>query len=635
MILFGHVQETGNARPRARLLASFFLLCATVGEVRAQSLKAEVVLDGIGKSLAKELEPVSSIARKPTRYSALAPMRRAAEADALALQAALQSKGFFAAGVTSDVSRQGDTAQVIFTIDRGERFVITGYELDYVDDVSDGRPADFAALDLKPKREPTGAAIQKVQQDILLKLWSRGFLGADAAGHQVKADFSTQTATVVYRVRSGKRAFFGSIEVQGLTRTDPDYVRMFRTFEDGALASRSAIDEYRERLSETGLFTEIDLQPQLPDDEGRTTVLARLSERKHRTLGGGLAFATDIGPTTSAFWENRNFLRRGETLRAALAVSAPVQEASASFQKTRPRLPGYYGFDVILRNEDTEAYNAQTTSMGASLGKYWADRRLTTEGGVRFQYSAITERQCFVAGSIVQLEGTTACDDVGGTLSGDEDQFRAVSTPMTVTWDSQDNPLDPQEGLLARGNVTPFFGTVGFTKVDLAYHDRVFWGDKDGGTFAGRLHVGAIYGASRADIPATERFFAGGGGSIRGYAFQEASPIDPTTADILGGASLVEVNLELRQHVTDALEVAIFTDAGGAFESNTPDFEQVLVGAGLGIRYHTPLGPVRLDVAIPLEKRNVVASQLNAEGEPLNTFDDEAFHFYIALGQPF
>ncbi|NRA31194.1 MAG: BamA/TamA family outer membrane protein [Parvularculaceae bacterium] len=611
------------------------MLWLTLATAQAQSLKADVTLEGIGKTLSKELKPVSSIARNPERYNALAPLRRAAEADALALTAALQSKGYYAATVRSDVSRQNNTATVIFTIDRGELFTITGYKLSYVDEVADDRPADFAALDLKPKKEPTGAAIKKLQDDILLKFWSRGFLGADSAGHEVKADFSNHQAEIIFHIQSGKRAFFGSIEVQGLERTDPDYVRMFRTFEEGQLASRTDIDTYKERLSETGLFTEIDLQPQLPDAEGRTTILARLSERKHRTLGGGLAFATDIGPTASAFWENRNFLRRGETLRASIAVSAPVQEASASFQKTRPRLPGYYGFDVILRNEDTEAYNAQTVSMGSSLGKLWADRRLTTEGGVRFQYSAITERQCFVDGSIVQLTGTTACADVNGTLSGDEVEFRAISTPLTVTWDSQDDPLDPQQGLLARGNITPFFGTVGFTKVDLAYHDRVFWGEQDGGTFAGRLHLGAIYGASRADIPATERFFAGGGGSIRGYAFQEASPIDPTTADILGGASLVELNLELRQHVTDAIELAVFTDAGGAFEANTPDFEQVLVGAGVGIRYHTPLGPVRLDVAIPLEKRTVVASQVNDEGAPINTFDDEAFHFYIALGQPF
>jgi len=623
------------ARRMARAILFLTIGLMSLGWAQAQNLKAEVTIEGLGKTLTKELRSVSSIARKPTRYSALAPLRRAAEADAAALVQALQSKGFYAATVTSDVQREGNKATVLFTVDRGEPFKVVSQTILYTDDQDRPRPVTLKDLGLNPLNEPTGAAIKQKQQDILLKLWARGYLGAAGQAHEVKANFKEHTAEVIFRVRSGAEAFYGSIEVQGLERTDPDYVRMFRTFEQGQLANRTEIDEYRERLAETGLFSEIDIQPQLPDGEGQTTILARLSERKHRTLGGGLAFATDVGPTANAFWENRNFLKRGETLRAALAVSAPIQEGTLSFQKARPRLPGRYGFDVILRNEDTEAYNAQTVSLGGGMAKLWADRRLTTEAGLRYQYSAITERECFLNGGVVDLDGSTTCDDVGGNLTSDESLFRAVSTPLTITWDSQDQPLDPQDGLLASLNVTPFFGTVDFTRIQTSYVDRVFWGPQDGGTLAGRIHVGAIYGADRADIPATERFFAGGGGSIRGYAFQEASPIDPATADILGGASVVELNLEVRQHVTDAIELAVFADAGGAFEANTPDFDNVLLGAGIGIRYHTPIGPLRVDVAVPLEKRNVVATQLNAEGQPLNSFDDEAFHFYIALGQPF
>ncbi|MEE4210628.1 MAG: BamA/TamA family outer membrane protein, partial [Parvularcula sp.] len=254
--------------------------------------------------------------------------------------------------------------------------------------------------------------------------------------------------------------------------------------------------------------------------------------------------------------------------------------------------------------------------------KLWLNDNLTTEGGITYQYSDIRNREAEEAEVPREavIENTT---------------FQAVSFPISVIWNNQTSVLDPQEGWFGAFSVVPFVGSTNFTRIEIGASDRVFWGEDDGGTLAGRFRLGAIYGAERSDVPAPERFFAGGGGSLRGYAFQEASPIDRVSGDILGGASIAEFNIELRQHVTENIELAAFTDVGGAFTSNNPDFENVLVGAGIGVRYHTPIGPIRVDVAVPLERREFFIDDPEAEDGRRRIFQDDAFQFYIAIGQPF
>ena len=155
---------------------------------------------------------------------------------------------------------------------------------------------------------------------------------------------------------------------------------------------------------------------------------------------------------------------------------------------------------------------------------------------------------------------------------------------------------------------------------------------------AGRARLGASIGASGTDLPATERFYAGGGGSVRGYAYQEAGPIDRETGNPTGGASVAEVNLEARYRFRENMQLAVFTDGGTVFESETPDFSgEFLVGAGIGFRYLTPIGPVRLDIATPLDKREIRGLRENDDGvlEEQTIFKDDPIQVYIALGQPF
>jgi translocation and assembly module TamA len=136
---------------------------------------------------------------------------------------------------------------------------------------------------------------------------------------------------------------------------------------------------------------------------------------------------------------------------------------------------------------------------------------------------------------------------------------------------------------------------------------------------AGRAAVGTLFGASRADVPADLRFYAGGGGSVRGFAFQKAGELDDQN-DPIGGRSLFEVSGEVRFRLTETIGLAAFVDAGAAFTSSVPDFDEELrIGAGPGLRYFSPIGPLRLDVGFPVNPRN----------------SDDAFQLYISIGQAF
>lgn len=191
-----------------------------------------------------------------------------------------------------------------------------------------------------------------------------------------------------------------------------------------------------------------------------------------------------------------------------------------------------------------------------------------------------------------------------------------------VRYDSTDNLLDPKKGMRLTGTVTGYptalgssVGLIEAKAVGSAYYSL----DEDSRyVLAGRLGLGTIGGADLGDIPSGHRFFAGGGGSVRGYTYRTVSPM--AFGSIIGGRSLFEASAEARIKITDTIGIVPFVDVGGAFSSSLPDFKEfVAVGAGLGLRYLTPIGPIRLDVATPVNKRS----------------GDRPVAVYVSIGQAF
>ena len=559
----------------------------------ADSYRVEIV--GAEKSLADKLDIISDLKKGLRDYPTLAALRRAARRDAEAFDEALTAAGFYLGEVAFSVERpeNGDKPLVFFTITPGPKFRVTEYEILYRDD-GEGRPLTLNDAKINPDGSAAGADIRNVQIEFLNHLWDSGYPSAEIVGRRAIALPEKAEATAVFVFESGPKARFGNISISGLKKTHEDYVAKLKTWETDTEYERAKIVSYRDRLSETGLFSSISVAPGAPDETGAAPIIVDLEERKRRTIGTGVSWSTSEGPGGRLFFENRNIFGRGETFGIEMRGSEIEQAIDFTARKPFPKLPGFAFANFGFSNETTEAFDARSIRLSSGLAKKWLDNRLETRAALAVETSKV---------------------ETGIT----EERTYFVSAPLSVLWDSENDLLQPTKGFRTSLTVTPYTGTETFTQMEFSGRYRVFFGTDDRFTLAARGGLGATVGNGLFDLPANKRFFVGGGGTVRGFGFQEAGPLDADN-DPIGGRSYAVGATELRGKVTDNIQLVGFVDAGTVMASPLPDFnERFFVGYGGGVRYFTPIGPIRVDAAFPLNGRA----------------SDRDFQIYIAIGQPF
>lgn len=602
-------------------LVAALALISQSAAIAAAELKVEVRLTGIeSETLRQTTRTLSDLSVKNTSYTATTQIRRTAQTDADRMQAYLQSQGYYAAQVEPRIRRTGLTVDVIFSIELGPAFTVDNYTIQYLDSQTDPRPQDFDVIGGADKSAPTGEYLATLGTEFIAHLWDNGYPSASLTRQAVEANFGKATATALYQIETGPKAQYGNIRFDGNQRTRDDFLKKYFVPSVGETYSRQDVDKFRARLASTGLFSEISIQPAAPSQDGTTDLLVNLEERKHRTVAIGLSFATDVGPGATASWENRNLFGGAERLITELALSAPEQTFEVTLEEPMPRLPGSWTSSLLLESEITDAFEAISGTLGTGLTKTFLNSNWEIGGGIQYTFS-----------DIIDLSDPNF-------PRGVEETFQSVSFPLVTKFNNENDALNPTSGHRFRAEITPHIGDKQFNRMQISGASRIDFGATDRFLFASRLRFGATLGASGNSLPATERFFSGGGGSVRGYAYQEAGPIDTETGNATGGASVSELNLEARYHVTEKIQIALFADGGSVYESETPDFRgDFLVGAGIGVRYLTPVGPIRLDVATPLDRREISALRPNENGdlELQTVFEDDPVHIYIALGQPF
>jgi translocation and assembly module TamA len=336
-----------------------------------------------------------------------------------------------------------------------------------------------------------------------------------------------------------------------------------------------------------------------PDADGRLPVTVDLNERRHRSIGVGASSRTDEGLGGNLSWEHRNLFGRGERLTIELDGSFLGTNLSASFRK-----PDFWRRDQALiadsslGYQNTDAYESLSAGVSGGLERLLAPG-MTISAELAFRLSQVQER------------------------GKDKEEFGLLSLPVNFNWDRSNDLLNPTRGgRLALYN-EPFTDVIGnalnFNKSQVSYTHYLQVLDQPGVVLAGRTSVGTLFGAERDEVPADLRFYAGGGGSVRGFGYQLAGALDDDNNPI-GGRSLLELSGEVRVRLTETIGVVAFVDAGSDFSSSVPNFNEPLrVGVGPGLRYFSPIGPVRLDVGFPINKRD----------------SDDAFQLYVSLGQAF
>ena len=531
-------------------------------------------------------------------------LRRRLEADVQAFRDVLRGEGFYAGDVEGRINDDsaGAPVQVALSVTPGPRYTVTASEVVYRDAAPGGdRPASLAAVGL-PDGEPARAdAVLTAERDLIRHLRAAGYPFAEAVGRRVLVNHADRSMAVRVEVAAGPPATFGAVRYQGLERTKRDYIDAQVPWRSGARFDDTQVEQFRTRLLASRLFTAVTVKPDgRPGPGGRLPVLVEVEEAPPRSIGGGLRYATDDGPGARVFWEHRNLLGRAEHLRANLDASLLSQSAELIFRKPRFWHPDQsLRLEAFAERSAREAYEGYTARLGAGL-----DRKLSE-----------TWR---MAGG-VSLEGASL-DDHGET----ETSF-LLGLPVEAVRDDTDDPLDPTEGSRLSLGVTPFGGqadgmVLGFAVADIS--GSTYWSpipDSNRLVLAARARAASLLGAGRDEVPPNHRLFAGGGGSVRGYGHQMIGPLDDDDAP-LGGRSALEVGVEARIRVTDTIGIVPFIDGGLIGDDPVPDFERpIRWAAGLGVRYHTDFGPLRADIAVPLNKRDA----------------DNWFQLYVSLGQAF
>lgn len=580
----------------------FLLLIVAAATSLPNAARADdytLVFAGAPERTQAALKDASLLARRTRAYPTLAAIRRAGAADINRLTEVLVASGYYAATVTFKVEAGDKSARATFEIDPGARFRIVDHVVVYEDEGDGDRPATFAAAGLSPDDAADGAALQKNQSDFLKALWNAGFPAARQIARRAEADIASGTATATYVFSAGPRGVFGAIDVEGAQRTRAAIFEKSKTWSDGEPYERKKLIDYRDRLSDYGLFDVVDVEPGAPAVDGATPIKVAVKERKPRTIGVGASYSTVEGPGGRLYFEHRNLFGGAERARAEIGATELEQSLDLQAERPAPGLDAKLFGGFTLANETTEAFDARTLTLSAGLSQRRLDDRLEIKGGLGLETSRVKSK--------------LAADGFR------EERVYFVSAPLSVDWNTESDPLRLDDGARAQFAVTPYVGTDLFTRFEATARSRVAFGEGDRFTLAGRLRLAATAGSSLASLPANKRVFAGGGSSVRGYAFQSVGPLNVDGAPI-GGRSAFEAAAESRAKIFGPVQLAAFIDAGTVSSDSLPDFfRDYQIGTGFGVRYFTRIGPIRADVAFPLERRA----------------DDAAFQLYISLGQAF
>jgi translocation and assembly module TamA len=540
-----------------------------------------------------------------------------ADADRLRIDDVLRSFGYYDAVVDvqiDDIALSDPTQLQVLAARAGEGAVSVAvridagplYRLGAVGTDGHIPPAAAAAFDLRSGEPAQARRVLAAGAAVRDALREDGFALARVPPPQVTVDHRTRTMDVHYAVEPGPRVSIGAIEVAGLERLREDFARRRLGLTPGDAYSPSRLEQARRDLLASDAVAAARITPaSATDADGRLPLRIDVVERARRTIRFGGAFASDEGVSLSAGWEHRNLFGSAERLSADLEIgdidgaSARRFDYSAGLSLRLPdrrRRDLDIAFDVVAVSESLDAYDRDAITFGAALEQRISSR-LSAALGVAFERSRIVEE-------------------------GPAEDFRLFSLPLMLAWDGTDQPLDPRQGLRFDARVVPVPLVQGdrpsFVRADLSavgYLDlgrrspagKVFdEGDGDetrppGPTvLAGRLALGRIVGAGADAVPADWRFYAGGAGSVRGYPYQSIGP--RTAGDSpAGGDAAVEASLELRRRIAGPWGIVAFADGGAVARDGLQELGAFKIGVGLGVRFHTVIGPLRADLAAPLE----------------------------------
>jgi translocation and assembly module TamA len=559
--------------------------------------KYSIAVEGLGPlgntdELMKAFRLQSALEADRKTPANAAQIARRSRADAELLEELLRSQGYYDADVEPRTEPAGGVLRVILEAAPGEQYRFASVDLPGIEAAGADAANLRQAFGVKPG-DPV-IAQQVISGGLALKttLGELGFAEARIGEQQVEVDHVTHLATLSLPVNPGPVAKFGAIRVSGKPPFSARHIWTMARFRPGERFERSKVDDLRRALIATSLVAAVDVRVE-PVDGGRTVDLAvRLEPAPSHTIAGELGYGTGEGARAEASWTDRNFFNPEGALTVRGIAGTSEQLAAVQFRRSN-----FLQRDQVLNlqasasHQKFDAYEARTIQLAGNIERQsnfiW---QKTWTWSVGPELLATDERGVF---SLTGLKDTRT--------------FLIAALPASLGYDGSDSLLDPTRGFRLSGRVSPEYsahgGSFGYARVQLdasAYHpitDRI--------VAAGRIRLGAIVGAGVFDIAPSRRFYSGGGGSVRGYGYQQLGPKD-VDGDPVGGRGLVEFGLETRIRLKQFggnFGIVPFFDGGALTTETLPDFKNWRFAAGLGARYYSSFGPIRIDVGIPLNRQ--------------------------------
>ena len=540
-----------------------------------------------------------------------------AREDVGRLESALNSFGYYGGKITIDIAgRPIDDPTLPSLLDQSTGEVPVAihvtkgplYRLRQVELTGRPDPVAREALQLKSGDPAVAADVLAAQGRMLQALLEDGHALAKVEKPVAVLVPPATGLNVSYDVEPGPRVDLGPITISGLDRVNESYVRRRLLLHPGERYDPRKIAKAREDLVAAGVFSAVNVDtPEQLDAAGQLPLELRLVERKRHVIGATAAYSTDLGLSAGVTWSHRNLFGNAERLDLGAAITQIGGSAS--------KRPGYdvtatltqpdiliRDLDLIYRlqgiKESLDAYDRTAALAGISVR-----RRFSTEfsltAGLQAQQSRITQ------------QGVT-------------NDYTLVQLPVTALYDTTgaDGLLDATHGIKATGAITPSASLrapgVQFVILSTSASTYFDFGSEGRSVLALRASLASVQGATTFELPPDQRLYAGGSATVRGYKYQSVGPKFADNRPI-GGTSLGAVTVEYRQRFLSSFGAAVFVDAGQVSADSTPFGGDLRLGAGAGIRYYTPFGPIRADIAVPLNKQR----------------GDDAFQIYVGIGQAF
>ncbi|MBO9671111.1 MAG: BamA/TamA family outer membrane protein [Sphingobium sp.] len=578
-----------------------------------QPLRYSYSLQGLGDSaddtLLSRFDTLSALRAGQRERANIAQIRRRGRTDVTLLDDLLRARGYYDSRTRLDFRGAGQPNEVtaILAANPGDAYKIGTLDIDGLSGDGPGMADIRALFTVKPGDRADTDAINGATAALRSGMLERGYPFSEVSDPVLVVQHEQHSATLNMTVTTGGYRRIGKITVNSDAPFGARHVGVISRFSQGDPYRQADLTDLNRALVATGLVSQVSITPQPGANDETVDLDIKLGKAPVHTIAGEVGYGTGEGMRVEASWQHRNFFPPEGALTVRGVLGQQEQSATATVRWGNfGRRDRVLNVELSAANLDQPAYQAKIAGISASLER---------------QTNLIFQKD-WTWSLGAELKVSDERDLYGSSLVPRRRTYGIFALPSSLNYDGSDDLLDPRKGFRLGGRISPELSLQGnaFGYVRAQIDGSYYLQASKRVTIAGRARLGTIVGASSDRIAPTRRYYAGGGGSVRGYGYQAIGPRDANN-DPIGGRSLGEVSIEARFRFGSADQFGIvpFVDAGTISADPWPSIKEMRVGAGLGFRYYSNFGPIRIDIGTPINPQP----------------GDSRIGVYVSLGQAF